>query len=347
MRNLIQVLQIACTYIGTIVGAGFATGQEILQFFTRFGGVATLMIGLTTMLFIWLGTKIMLLAHDIGARSYEDLNTHLFGEKIGKTISYAMLFLLFGITSVMLAGGGSIFQEHFNLPYQFGLLVTLIFAYIVIMKGIKGIFTVNSFVVPLVLIFTVAIVIVSLQTEQANAWFTRPNPHGLLDVFVSPFLYIGLNLALAQAVLVPIGSSITNRQVVRWGGIIGGLGIGLLLLAGHIALSVRMPSIAQFEIPMGVVVSALGSIFQLLYLFLIYGEVFTTLIANVYGLSLQIETKFKLTRRTITLTILVICYFVSQIGFSSLLSTLYPLFGAISLFWLLRMALIERVQTHL
>ena len=32
LRNSVRVLQIAFTYIGTIVGAGFATGREILQF---------------------------------------------------------------------------------------------------------------------------------------------------------------------------------------------------------------------------------------------------------------------------------------------------------------------------
>lgn len=32
MKSHIRTLQIAFTYIGTIVGAGFATGQEILRF---------------------------------------------------------------------------------------------------------------------------------------------------------------------------------------------------------------------------------------------------------------------------------------------------------------------------
>lgn len=32
MKSHVRTLQIAFTYIGTIVGAGFATGQEILRF---------------------------------------------------------------------------------------------------------------------------------------------------------------------------------------------------------------------------------------------------------------------------------------------------------------------------
>ena len=38
MKNTgVSTLKVAAAYIGTVVGAGFATGQEILQFFNRFG----------------------------------------------------------------------------------------------------------------------------------------------------------------------------------------------------------------------------------------------------------------------------------------------------------------------
>lgn len=121
-----RVLQIAFTYIGTVVGAGFATGREILQFFTQYGHWATLTIVLTTGLFIWLGTKIMTISRRIGAKSFEDLNKFLFGEKAGVWISLFMFVILLGVNSIMLAGAGSVFVEHLNLSYQTGLFVTMI-----------------------------------------------------------------------------------------------------------------------------------------------------------------------------------------------------------------------------
>src|SRR5690242_12070807 len=62
MRNHAQIVRVAFTYIGTVVGAGFASGQEILQFFTRYGSLATLTIALSTVLFIWIGIQLMLMA---------------------------------------------------------------------------------------------------------------------------------------------------------------------------------------------------------------------------------------------------------------------------------------------
>lgn len=126
MKTGIRIIQIAFTYIGTVVGAGFATGQEIIQFFTRFGKWGALTILLATILFIWLGTKMMLLSRRISARSYEDLNKHLFGPKAGSVISIIMLLILIGVNSVMLAGAGSVFMEHLGMHYQTGLLITII-----------------------------------------------------------------------------------------------------------------------------------------------------------------------------------------------------------------------------
>ncbi|MFL6516822.1 MAG: hypothetical protein ACJ8GL_01940, partial [Bacillus sp. (in: firmicutes)] len=36
-RDWTQAFQIAAVYVGTVVGAGFATGKEIVEFFSRFG----------------------------------------------------------------------------------------------------------------------------------------------------------------------------------------------------------------------------------------------------------------------------------------------------------------------
>src|SRR5690606_3417132 len=107
LRDWIKALQIAAIYMGTIVGAGFATGQEILQFFTRFGNWGTYAIMMATFLFIWLGYKVMLLANQIKAKSYEDLNIALFGNKLGFVISMFMLVVLLGVSAVMLAGAGT------------------------------------------------------------------------------------------------------------------------------------------------------------------------------------------------------------------------------------------------
>jgi uncharacterized membrane protein YkvI len=329
-------MQIAFTYAGTIVGAGFATGQEILQFFTRYGAGATATILLAGLLFVWLGTRMMLLAGSLRAASYEDLNKHLFGPKVGEWFSLFTLVMLFGITTVMLAGGGSVFNEHFNLSYQTGLLITLVFAYLVIAKGLQAIVAVNSVVVPLMVLFCALMVISTIGTPGADNWLTMTSDASALNVWSAPFLYVSYNLVTAQAVLVPLGASIADRKTIVRGGVIGGTLVTAMLVAGHYALASQMPGIAQFEIPMSRLIARLGENVQLLFICVIFGEIFTTYIANVYGLTLQIRQRTGWPVKPVILAILIGTYLIGQIGFSTLLSTLYPLFGMLGLIWFVR-----------
>ncbi|MDB5054890.1 MAG: rane protein [Bacilli bacterium] len=333
MRKWNQVMQVAFTYIGTIVGAGFASGQEILQFFTQYGRVAALTIIVATIFFIWLGIKVMLLAKSIGAQSYEVLNTQLFGDLIGRWISFFMMIILLGTSAVMLAGAGSLFAEQLNFSYQSGLLLTLILSYLVLSNGIQAIMRVNSLVVPLMLIFTAIVVFHTWQMPNHESWLKLSSDLPLARIWFSPIVYAAFNLAGAQAVLVPLGNTIEDRSILIWGGVFGGIGIGLMLLAAHFALSAQMPGIQQFEIPMGHIIQHLGKSIQLIYIFVIFGEIFTTYIAGLYGLTLQLQQKTTLHPRTLLLILLIISYVISQIGFSMLLSTLYPLFGSVSLIW--------------
>lgn len=337
MKSWGTVLQIAFTYIGTIVGAGFATGQEILQFFSRYGWMATLTIGLAGILFIWLGTKVMLLAHKIKAASYEDLNRYIFGPKLGNVFSLFSLVVLFGINAVMLAGAGSVFHQHFNLPYQYGLILTLLFAYFVVTGGLKALMIVNSFVVPSMFLFSILMVVSTIQSPNAGNWITFTSDYNLLRIWTAPLLYVAFNLATAQAVLVPLGAATNNPLLLKRGGWVGGIGISLMLLGGHFALSSQMPGIAQFEIPMTHLIARLGQGIQLAFVGVIFGEIFTTLIANIYGLTLQLQQRSRLPYNGIVLGILLASYVVSQIGFSTLLSTLYPIFGMVSMMWFVRM----------
>lgn len=339
MKNAVKVMQIAFTYIGTVVGAGFATGQEILQFFTRYGKWGVLTILLSTVLFIWLGTKMMLLARTIKADSYEDLNRQLFGDRIGRGLSLFTLVVLIGVNSVMLAGAGSVFMEHFGLHYQIGLWVTIISTYIMLGRGIGGVMKLNSIVVPMMITLSLAIIANTAGSPSAARFLTLNTDMGLAAAWAAPLMYTAFNLSMAQAVLVPIGSHTNSRRAIIWGGVLGGLGVGFLLMAGHFALSANMPGIVQFEIPMGSIAQQLGTTIQIVYIVLIFMEIFSTFVADVYGMTLQLRHRLKLSPRLISIGILLICYLTSQFGFSTLLSLLYPLFGMFSLLWAIILAI--------
>jgi uncharacterized membrane protein YkvI len=307
-----------------------------MQFFTRFGGWGPLLILLASSFFVWIGAKVMLLAAKLKAGSYEDLNRHLFGERIGRWVSLLLLLVLTAVNAVMLAGAGTLFSEHLNVNYQIGLLVTMLACYGLLRRGIPGIVAVNSFVVPIMAIFSLVLMIDTIAGPGLRGWPASPGGSSASPwaAALSPFLYAAFNLSMAQAVLVPLGSSVGDPRVLRRGAWIGGIGIGLLLLAGHFTLSARMPGISRLDIPMGGIASEFGTWIHWTYVLLIFSEIFTTLVSDIYGLTVQLQERTRFSRAALTAGLLAVCFVIGQFGFGPLLSALYPFFGMLSLGWL-------------
>ncbi|BFH69042.1 membrane protein [Paenibacillus dendritiformis] len=338
-KRVSLILKIAATYIGTVVGAGFASGQSIMQFFTAYGAFGGISIAVTTFLFIWLGTKMMILSRRIQAFSYQEFNNFLFGNLFGKVANALTFLILFGVTAVMLSGTGSLFEEQLGLPYQIGIVVSVALSYLVMSKELNGILAVNSLVVPMMLVFIVLIAFRAIEMD--GIWGVTGSHTQLRDNLkwmLSPFMYAALNLAFAQAVMVPLGREVEDESEIKWGGFLGGVGLGMMLLISHFALNSRMPEILQFQLPMAEIIRSLGPFVHVLFLLVIYGEIFTTLIGNVFGVTRQIQSLYKLPKSAIVLAVLLACFIISQAGFTSLLTYLYPLFGYLGIILLIVLA---------
>lgn len=334
MKNWSGVCQVAAVYVGTVIGAGFATGREIVEFFTRFGFWGLLSILIAGCLFMILGSKIMLLSIDIKAGSFEQLNEYLFGKRLAHIMNLLLLAMLVGVCAVMLAGAEALFAEQLNVPRFTGMLITAFLGLVVMAAGIKGLFIINVIVVPMMIAFNAAILFHVVPAGDVNLWLQIEDAGNGWFAVLSGISYAGFNLALAQAVLVPLAAEINDKKTVKWGGILGGAFLTILLISGHICLSgLRDPGV--FEIPMAVIVRESAGSLYFIYILMIYGEIFTTLIGNTYGLERQLHQYFQVNSMWIVLFLLLVVCLISLVKYGKLLGILYPLFGYLSFAFLL------------
>jgi len=209
--------RIGFTYIGTVVGAGFASGQEIKQFFTVFGLGGVWGILVVTVLFSWLGTRMMLVGARLEAQSYEEFNNYLFGPRWGRWMNIFVGIVLFGVTTAMMSGTGAMFKEQLGMSFHLGVLLSSAIAYLVIIRGMEGILSVNSFVVPCMFLFTMLVAVDGLRSDGIVS-FVEMEPVSEGSWMVSAITYAAFNLAMSQAVLVPIGGEIRDETTLRLGG---------------------------------------------------------------------------------------------------------------------------------
>ncbi|WP_025118513.1 GerAB/ArcD/ProY family transporter [Bacillus sp. H1m] len=322
--------KVAATYIGTVVGAGFATGREIVEFFTVNGLYGTIGICVSGFFFIWLGTKMMLLSSQIGAFSAQEFNKYLFGDVFGNVVNTLLLLVLFGVTSVMLSGAGAVFEEQLRLPRQLGILITVIACLIISSRGLQGVFEVNTLVVPIMMIFIIGLAITTFFHGTPSINNTIPAESWNMKWITSPITYVALNLSLAQSVLVPLASEVKDRKAIFWGGIFGGAGLSLILLCSHLAI-LSVDQFYQYNIPMAEVIRRFNATFHFFFVLIIFGEVFTTLVGNVFGMTKQMQSITGWKNHNIIFFILLISYCFSYIGYSDLLHILYPIIGWVSI----------------
>lgn len=320
--------RIAMAYIGTVVGAGFATGQEILQFFTRFGYSSFWGILISTILFVAVGGKILLYGRKLNARSYGVLIHHIFGLASPFVNLYlAVSFIL--LSGAMFAGAGALFQEQWGIPYFAGAVFTAILTLLVIHWGVKGVLTVNSFIVPVMVVFGIIVFAFVVQKGNVPAISLQEVSMGPLPIIRTGITYASFNLILSIGVLAPMGGAVQDRRALYLGSLLGGGILGALLLMGNYSLLQYMPEAAQREIPQLLIVQQMGKLFVAVYGLVVWLEIFTTAVGNMFAVHSIIREKYQTKSILPAVGATAIGLLLCALGFSNIVSWFYPILGII------------------
>ena len=110
-------------------------------------------------------------------------------------------------------------------------------------------------------------------------------------------------------------------------------------------LLLNIPQIFKYEIPLLYITHRFGMLMQILLLCVIWFEMFSTEVSDIYSVGKTLEKKFNISYKKAVVLILIIALPISQIGFRNLIKVLYPGFGAISLIFLVQCIIFYRKTT--
>jgi len=332
------VLQIAATYTGTVVGAGFASGQEILQFFTRHGAVAPAAIGFSATLFFILGAAVM----ELGRRHPSSSLMHVFQQRLGRVhrvAATAMTVILFGVTVAMIAGAGALLQEQFGVSAKLTELLCALVAWLTVVAGLRALVAANSVIVPCMIAFVVGLFILRGPpvTAAPFGFSLKQLPHASVLLW-SACAYAGLNVGLAVPVLVPLGRVQDRWQTLVLGSLLGSGALFAMLLLIHLVL-LGTSATAGAQVPMAAVVATLGPVLRGLFTAVLLCEIYSTLIANAYGISAELSGGRNSSLGTRAAVVLALATVFAQVGFARIVAVVYPVFGYIGIALLLALLL--------
>ncbi|WP_291650266.1 transporter [Clostridium sp.] len=332
-REFSKIFQIAVVFIGTIVGAGLASGQEIKEFFTSYGVSSFIGIIACGIFYMIMGSIVSKISIKYKLNSYGDVIKVVSPSILGKITGVITTLYLISSASIILAGSGALINQFFGIPKIIGSLIMVALAIFFLLRDTDGLIEVNSFIVPtlVITITTITILYFMFCKDMISLEFLTKFEPRKTGVTLSTILYAGYNTLCCLGVLVPLSNQIKKPKTMFYGIALGAIGLAGLSFAINFLLMINQPYIHQYEIPLLFVAQRFGNVVQALLLVVIWLEMFSTEVSDVYSISKTLDNNFNIEFKKAIFIVLIIALPISRIGFSKLIGLLYPLFGMLSL----------------
>ncbi len=350
------ILKVTFVIIGTIIGAGFASGQEIWLFFNRYGnlGIAGMILACTISAVLIYKVFKVLQKENISTYT-EFLQKLSHGKVINQIISIIIqLFLLISFY-IMIAGMSAYFHQEFGIPTILCSIIMSLLCYITLQRNMKGIVIVNSFLIPCLILFVIYLGFKNL--EFTASYFNTPQMQTSYswNWLFSSILYASYNSIILIPMLVELKTYINTKNKAKKVAILCGTVLAVLGICLFCLLLRGRSYTHTLELPMIEIVKHFGGIYPHLYGMVIVSAIFTSAISAGYGFLQNLVDERKFTKgdienrkkkyyHKILLLICISAPIVASFGFSNLVSRLYPVFGVLGLLQVIGILLLDTIK---
>ncbi|WDV45880.1 hypothetical protein PV797_20685 [Clostridiaceae bacterium M8S5] len=321
-------IKLSCIYVGSVVGAGFASGKELMDFFSIHGYRGLIGAIISSVFFMIIGSVVLIKTYEARARSFAQLINPLLGKNLIGIFEIAVLSFLYIIYCVMLAGSGAITMQLLKCSPQMGIYLMSIAVFIVLINNVEGLAKANTLLIP---ILVVAIIAISIYIISSQGKMYYSNFYGAEDMkkswLFSSILYVSYNSIPSMVVLGATLDIIPNKKIAIKAGIMSGIILFIMSLFIIIPLMMFNNDLQGVEIPMLLVAGRLGRFAEYTYSMVLLIAMFTTAIGNAFGFVKRFAQILDLNIYVVSFIFCISAIPLSQFGFSTLVELLYPVLG--------------------
>lgn len=289
-------------------------------------GLIGIFISILLMSYIIYKTLKIVLENDVN--NYEEFVTNIMPYRVreNKILRFTInniinIFLLISF-NIMVAGFATYFMQELNIPKLYGAILIAILTFITLSNNIDGVIKINTYLIPIIILLISFLGINEIEFIQ----IANGEKNNSMYWILSSILYASYN----SITLIPILISLKNKVKKNKEAFLITISVAIIMLILSIIIFLLMNTfikeIKGVEIPIVYIANGLGKRTKYIYGLVILMAIFTTAVGSGYGfLSNTVNNRNKY-----ILYLLVICMIsipVGQLGFSNLISLLYPIFG--------------------
>lgn len=310
--SVINIFVCSFTLVGTIIGAGFASGKEVCTF-----------IGIYK--FPLVASAVFSILFCIGLLMiYKSANTPL-PPKIEKAKKYIIFISEIISLTAMLSALNSMMSLIFesNLPY----LILIFIMYEIISFGLSGLNKANFFLIPILITLICYMGTKSITNSNLEYNFSLENNFTLSSIFSIP-LYLGLNLFCTYPIILSIQKTQKRKQKI-WTAIITSAIIFIMLSVMCITVVNSSTNVKNSDLPLLTFISNHQPQIYSVAVITITLAITTSILSDGFVIKDTLSGYKK--GNFITTLIFISCYLFAKIGFSNMVKSVYPLMGLLGI----------------
>ncbi len=270
-------------FLAYSIGAAFATGQEMLQYFGAFGPMGLVGCVITLILFLILLLGINRDSARTGLMTEDDMFKLYAGKYLGQVFIWFTRIFLGLLVIVMISGAGATFEQTYGIPSLGGRIILGVVCFITVIFGLRGIIDVIGRIGPLIIILVFIVCIYNIFNGQ-NSWaegveFLKTHDLGRANSSwaMASVLYCNACLLLQFPFMVAL-----NRNYPGEGkSVLRGLAIGItsfMVTAGFtvVAIIKNATVLEGVQVPFLTMATHIGAGFGIFYSITIFLGIYTT-----------------------------------------------------------------------
>ena len=333
----ISVLEIATVFTGSFLGAGFLSGQELLQFFGVFGGYGLAGMVLAIAAFCLFSLLVMDIAKRTGKTEFDRIIVPWELPWLRGIVSGVFLFFLFDVMVAMIAGAGALLEQVFGLPAIAGNAAITLLVLAVALTGAAGMLASFNIVVPLLVVAAIVIGAGACLRLPMGPIEARPFASGnplLGNWFFSALSFISYNMMAAVYILVPLTEGMEEKRTIHKGLAAGAVLLTLIFVCILLPMILFHALVGAAELPMLSLAYSLTPVLGLIYAVLLFAGMFTAALSSLFAITTRVQQRTGgalISRRFISL-LCALAFVGSIFGFKNVVSFVYPICGYIGFF---------------
>jgi len=331
--NVKAVAKYAGAFIAFVIGPGFATGQEMLQFFASFGGASYGVLLLNLVGFLFFGRIIVATGYE--HKEQERFNHFKFycGKWLGAVYSKLVLVFLLMIMSVLIAASGATFSEYYGVHHFIGsavMALSILTAYLI---GFENLVRLVSKIGPVIVAFALFIGIITIinnfqgfgnigQREEALAHLQRA-PHWS----ISAVIYLSLTFFTASTYYTALGRSADSKKDALLGTSLGAIAIITVIGIINTAILLSIGDSALLSVPTLFLASQISFGLATVFSVVLLLGMFASCSTIMWAVCNQFFTEGSWKNRFVAITTTVIIFVIGLFPFEELVGIFYPIMG--------------------